>query len=159
MGQSLGLDLETTPQIAADPLVSLKIACVYWQSRSLNDPADRDDLIAVTKRVNGGTNGLQDRSKYLRRAKTALARRSGLLIAANQPAVAEDPVLRRGCFGQAVIRLQKLLNTEGAMITVDADFGAATATAVRAFQVSRGLCGDGIVGASTWAALRRRQAA
>lgn len=154
MGKKLGLDLEAEPKIAADPLISLKIACEYWKSRKINAKSDRDDLIAVTKAVNGGTNGLEDRSKYLRRAKTALAKRSGMLIAANQPIETSDPVLRRGSFGAAVIELQELLNKAGAMITVDADFGAATETAVKAFQKRKKLEIDGIVGNGTWTALR-----
>lgn len=154
MGKALGIDLEGAPQRAADPLISLKIACEYWKSRALNAMADRDDLIAVTRAVNGGINGLEDRSKYLRRAKIALARRGALLIAAGRQPAASDPVLRRGCFGAPVIDLQELLNAAGAMITVDADFGAATETAVKGFQKRRALLVDGIVGPGTWAALR-----
>lgn len=73
-GQILGLDLEGQPHIAAEPLISLRIACVYWRDRNINPLCDADDLVAVTRRVNGGTNGLADRGRYLAKAKAVLAR-------------------------------------------------------------------------------------
>ena len=73
-GKLLGLDLEGQPHIAAEPLVSLRIACVYWRDRNINPLCDADDLVAVTRKVNGGTNGLADRGRYLAKAKAALAR-------------------------------------------------------------------------------------
>lgn len=73
-GKILGLDLEGQPHIAAEPLVSLRIACVYWRDRNINPLCDADDLVAVTRKVNGGTNGLSDRGRYLVKAKAALAK-------------------------------------------------------------------------------------
>lgn len=72
-GQILGLDLEGQPHIAAEPLVSLRIACVYWRDRQINPMCDADNLVAVTRKVNGGTNGLADRGRYLVKAKAVLA--------------------------------------------------------------------------------------
>lgn len=72
-GKILGLDLEGQPHIAAEPLVSLRIACVYWRDLNINPLCDADDLRGVTKKVNGGLNGLADRGRYLVKAKAALA--------------------------------------------------------------------------------------
>lgn len=58
------------------------------------------------------------------------------------------PVLRRGSTGADVERLQQRLGT-----AVDGDFGPSTERAVIAFQQSRGLDADGVVGPQTWAAL------
>lgn len=70
-----------------------------------------------------------------------------------QPTASGTPVLRRPASGSAVIRLQERLNAHGAGLNVDGAFGDATETAVRAFQTSKGLTVDGIVGPETWAAL------
>jgi putative chitinase len=44
----------------------------FWWKNGLNDIADTGDVNAVTRRVNGGYNGLDSRKKYLVRAKEAL---------------------------------------------------------------------------------------
>lgn len=59
--------------IAEDPNFAVEAACWFWASRELNKHAENDDLKAVTLRVNGGHNGLNDRERYLERAKTAFA--------------------------------------------------------------------------------------
>lgn len=50
--------------------LSVLIACLYWSDRRLNSLADADDLVAITRRINGGTNGLADRRACLARAKS-----------------------------------------------------------------------------------------
>jgi peptidoglycan hydrolase-like protein with peptidoglycan-binding domain len=57
--------------------------------------------------------------------------------------------LRQGARGEAVKALQRLLNTHGARLGVDGDFGAVTHRAVVAFQAANGLTQDGVVGAIT----------
>lgn len=65
-GELLGLDLERQPGLAALPEVAYRTAALYWLDRNINTDADRDDLKAVTRAINGGTNGLDDRRRYLR---------------------------------------------------------------------------------------------
>ncbi|MEZ0228996.1 MAG: peptidoglycan-binding protein [Planctomycetota bacterium] len=62
-------------------------------------------------------------------------------------------VLRRGSTGSKVEALQRALNSNGAHLTVDGDFGPATETAVRNFQKAHGLTADGIAGPNTLRAL------
>jgi len=64
-----------------------------------------------------------------------------------------EPTLVEGDTGPAVQTLQTRLNVWGAKLTVDADFGAATLAAVKAFQTEEKLTVDGVVGPQTWAAL------
>jgi peptidoglycan hydrolase-like protein with peptidoglycan-binding domain len=63
------------------------------------------------------------------------------------------PVVRRGSSGQPVRSLQYLLRARGRTVSVDGAFGAGTEASVRAFQRSRGLFVDGVVGPATWSAL------
>lgn len=62
--------------------------------------------------------------------------------------------LREGATGEAVRYLQTLLNKAGQKVAVDGHFGQSTEDAVEAFQESRGLYGDGVVGPLTWKALQ-----
>ena len=71
-GSILGLDLENNPELAADPETSVRVACEYWKQKGLNGWADRDDVNEITRRINGGYNGLQDRKNALARAKAIL---------------------------------------------------------------------------------------
>ncbi len=69
-GKSIGRDLLANPTVVAtDPFLAVDAACWFWQTHNINVPADRDDVEAVTRKVNGGTNGLADREAYLARAK------------------------------------------------------------------------------------------
>ncbi|MEM6424533.1 MAG: glycoside hydrolase family 19 protein [Cyanobacteria bacterium P01_D01_bin.128] len=70
--KNLGVDFVGNPQLVEQPPYAVVVAGWYWDSRSLNQWADRDDLRQVTRRINGGYNGLADREKYLKRAKLVL---------------------------------------------------------------------------------------
>lgn len=69
-GQSIGLDLETNPdQVALDPVVSIKVVGWFWKTNNLNQYADANDIKGITKRINGGLIGIEDRTEFLERAK------------------------------------------------------------------------------------------
>ena len=68
-----GVDYVAKPElVASDPFVAVDVACWFWNTRGINKLADEDDVKAVTKRINGGFNGLDDRIEYLVRAKAVL---------------------------------------------------------------------------------------
>ena len=153
-GGLLGVDLERQPALAGEPVLSLRIACEFWKKKNLNQFCDADDIVALTRRINGGTNGLDDRRGLTAKAKTAIARIEGLLLTGAAPPSNGRSVLRRGSKGEAVGELQRLLQKLGFMVAVDDDFGAGTEVAVAAFQRQAKLDPvDGIVGNTTWTAL------
>ncbi len=63
------------------------------------------------------------------------------------------PVVKSGSNGHPVRTLQHLLRARGQNVAVDGDFGPQTVAAVKAFQASKGLSADGIVGPLTWPVL------
>lgn len=60
------------PQLLEQPLGAVKSAMWWWSKHGLNELADKDSFLAITKTINGGTNGLESRRKYLAKAKKAL---------------------------------------------------------------------------------------
>ncbi|MFQ3664665.1 MAG: glycoside hydrolase family 19 protein [Sphingomonadaceae bacterium] len=62
-GRALGLPLEDRPEMAADPDVAVRIACWYWMARDLNALADWGMSEHITRRINGGVHGLDDRER------------------------------------------------------------------------------------------------
>jgi putative chitinase len=68
-GQAIGIDIENHPEICAIPSIGLHLALEYWKSRNLNALADADDVVGITRKINGGTNGLDDRKDHLARMK------------------------------------------------------------------------------------------
>ena len=64
-------DLMSQPEWLEKFPGAVKSAMWYWWSRSLNTFADRDDVLTITRRINGGTNGLKQRRAYLAQAKKA----------------------------------------------------------------------------------------
>src|SRR5579871_209151 len=69
---------------------------------------------------------------------------------------ASEPMLREGARGAPVVTLQNALRSAGFNPGAsDGAFGPGTLAAVTAFQRSRGLSADGVVGPNTWGALAR----
>jgi putative chitinase len=72
-GEAIGLNLEEEPdQVSDNPEVSVMAVAWFWQSNNLNHYADLDDIKKVTKIINGGYHGLEDRMAFLARAKAVL---------------------------------------------------------------------------------------
>jgi putative chitinase len=72
-GNHLGLDLLTDPDlIRTNRRYAAKVAAYFWDAHNLNKYADKGDLIGATKAVNGGTNGIEDRTARHNRALAVL---------------------------------------------------------------------------------------
>lgn len=62
-----------TPELLEQAEWACKSAAWYWNSRDINTPADAGDFKTVTRRINGGLNGLAERLEFYKRAKKVLA--------------------------------------------------------------------------------------
>jgi len=71
-GTSLQLDLVTNPTLLETPLDATRSAGWYWTLHNINAAADADDIVHMTKIINGGTNGLDNRTKLYNQAKAVL---------------------------------------------------------------------------------------
>lgn len=69
--QALWVDFVGEPELLEQPEYAALSAAWFWHSRDLNRLADSDAALMITKRINGGTNGLDDRLRLLERAKRA----------------------------------------------------------------------------------------
>ena len=67
-GKALGLDLIDDPTLITQPPNAFRSAGWFWDTRGLNALADQRLFKAITKKINGGFNGLADRQKYYDRA-------------------------------------------------------------------------------------------
>lgn len=65
-------DFEADPEQVTDPIWASLTACWYWERKGLNDLADLGDFEEITRRINGGLNGMEDRVMRLKRADAAL---------------------------------------------------------------------------------------
>lgn len=68
-GKALGLQLIENPRLLCEPVNATRSAGWFWQSRNLNDLADAEKFGTLTKRINGGYNGLDERIRYYVRAR------------------------------------------------------------------------------------------
>jgi putative chitinase len=73
-GNYIGVDIANIPDLILEsPMISVKAACWFWTVlNKLNPLADKDDVVGITKKVNGGLNGIDDRKNILTRAKGVL---------------------------------------------------------------------------------------
>lgn len=73
VGAALGIDLEGNPALAEAPDVAVRTAAYFWHSRGLNALADAGQDDRITRRINGGTNGIDDRRQLVARARGLFA--------------------------------------------------------------------------------------
>lgn len=63
-GKQCGVDFEGDPDLVVAGEHALKPALAEWAAKKINDAADRNDITAVTRGINGGTIGLADRKDW-----------------------------------------------------------------------------------------------
>ncbi|WP_371767477.1 glycoside hydrolase family 19 protein [Massilia sp.] len=72
-GAALGLDLILYPELLEQPMYACRSAAWFWKARGLNELADAGDQLKITRRINGGTNGLAERLAYFEIAKKVIS--------------------------------------------------------------------------------------
>jgi putative chitinase len=120
---------------------AIESACWFWKTNGLNAICDKDDIVLMTKRINGGTIGLDDRKKHYAEAKHLLG--GGHHVSAAPTATKEVvyETVRVGSNNETVKLVQQKLG-----LAADGKFGPGTEKAVKAWQTKNGLTADGIVG-------------
>ena len=72
-GKALGVDFVLNPDLVSTPKFAALTAGWFWSTHNCNPPADALDYTKVTKIINGGTIGLDDRIKHVQQALAVLA--------------------------------------------------------------------------------------
>jgi putative chitinase len=126
---------------------ALASALWFWNTNKLNPIADTASVPALTKKINGGGIGLQDRQARYEKAMAVLTGKIPLR-AANSEAAPTGGTLRRGSKGEEVKQMQAKLG-----LSADGDFGPGTEAALKKWQAANGLTADGVAGPKTLAKL------
>ena len=140
--------VDSPDNVSEDKEMALMSAIWYWNKNSLNKYADSGDIKTMTKRINGGYIGLEDRIHHWEMALTAMGEDTGH----SDASVDEDDhvdsdnygVLRKGMRGEGVVAMQEALG-----IGADGIFGAGTERKLKEWQTANGLGADGIAGPAT----------
>lgn len=145
-GKSIGMTAEEAAEYVATPAGAIESACWFWDANKLNTIADTDDVVKMTKKINGGNIGLEDRQKRYAHALQVLGMEASDLGEDDGATVDVDDigVLRKGCKGDGVKLMQEALG-----VGADGDFGPGTERALKAWQTANGLVADGIAGPKT----------
>jgi putative chitinase len=144
-GKSVGMTAEQVIDYVTTKKGALESACWYWNSRNINAACDATDLTKMSKLVNGGTIGLDDRKHHYEQALAVLG---GAVPAPITNAASIAGVLKKGSTGENVKRMQAELGLEA-----DGSFGPATEAALKKWQTANGLAADGVAGPKTLAKL------
>jgi len=123
---------------------ALDSACWFWDENNINKHCDNMDILKMTKRINGGTIGLEDRKKHWAHALDVLGGDMEM-EPEEEKELNTNQVIRQGSRGPLVQEVQEILGIEPA----DGIFGPGTARQVKEWQAENGLVADGIVGPNT----------
>jgi putative chitinase len=151
-GASIDMSAEEAAEYVSTPEGAVESACWFWDTNNLNDIADTDNVVKMTKRINGGRIGLEDRQERYINAMEVLGM-SAEMAAEDDSDDIEDilddiGVLRKGSSGDGVKIMQEALG-----IDADGVFGPGTERALKEWQAANGLTADGVAGPATFGKL------
>lgn len=72
VGEHFGVEFLWHPELLEEPEWACRSAAWFWWRHGLNEMADAGDFRGITRRINGGYNGLADREAYYSKARSAL---------------------------------------------------------------------------------------
>ena len=150
-GESIGKSAEEAAEYVATPAGAIESACWFWDTNNLNSIADTDDVVKMTKKINGGNIGLEDRQRRYKHAMEVLGMSAGDLGTDDdsvEDIIDDIGVLRKGSRGEGVKIMQEALG-----IGADGIFGPGTERKLKEWQAANGLTADGIAGPATFAKL------
>jgi len=140
-GKTVGMSAEEATDYVRTKQGAIESACWFWKTNNINKYCDNDDIVGMTKRINGGTIGLKDRKFHYAHALEVLGGHW-------EPDDDDDDVkynlLRVGSNGSDVKKLQEALGLDA-----DGIFGPGTESAVKAWQRENDCSPDGIAGPQT----------
>jgi putative chitinase len=133
-GKTVGMTAEQAADYVATPKGAIESACWFWNTRKLNTVADADDIVRMTKIINGGDIGLADRRNRYTRAKAILSNNTKQPAPVNQQITdsvtqSTNSEIKRGASGKLVEQIQRALNIDD-----DGIFGMLSEVAVRSWQ-------------------------
>lgn len=149
-GKSIGMTAEEAAVYVATEKGAIESACWFWNVKKLNAVADANDIVKMTKIINGGDIGLADRKSRYEAAKKVLSSNAVQSSPVKQSSVsvpspvATTQLLRRGSSGDDVKKIQAKLG-----LPEDGQFRLSTEIAVKKWQMANNLTADGIVGPKT----------
>ena len=150
-GKTVDMTAEEAAEYVATPKGAVESACWFWDTNKLNDIADGDDVKRMTKKINGGSIGLEDRTNRYVNAMKVLGMDAEMLAADDDDIadILDDiGVLRKGAKGEGVKIMQEALG-----VAADGDFGPGTERALKEWQAANGLTADGVAGPATFGKL------
>jgi putative chitinase len=147
-GKFMGMTAEQAADYVATPKGAVESACWFWDTKKLNNIADTDDVVKMTKEINGGNIGLADRQARYKKAMEVFGSPCDVADCHddddNDMDVSDIGTLRKGSKGDGVKMMQEALG-----VGADGSFGPGTERALKAWQTKNGLTADGIAGPRT----------
>jgi putative chitinase len=129
-----GLDLVANPDRPTQPQHALRVACAFWEWKNLNPKCDAGDFVGVTKRINGGTIGLQDRFNWLEKVQSLVSWPLG--GTAPMPPPLNEVTLNIPQLKAVQLKLEAMGLYDG---SIDGVFGKRSRAGLKAFQSANGL--------------------
>lgn len=149
-GKSIGKTPDEVVEYVKTLDGALESACWYWNSRNLNAACDANDIVKMTKLVNGGTIGLDDRKKHYEHNLAVLGGAVHISEVRVSPQITDavTQTVKRGSQGETIKKLQAALGMKA-----DGVFGIGTEATLKSWQAKNGLVADGVAGPKTLAKL------